>query len=250
MRQETPKNFKLVIEYDGSAYHGWQRQKHHPTVQEKIEKALHTMTGEIIILNGSGRTDAGVHALGQVANFKCPTALTPPVFLKGLNSLLPDDIVITSCEQTDIKFHARFDAKSKTYRYCILNREIPSAVNRQYAWFVRRHLNVDEMKKGAAHMIGTHDFKSFEKTGSPRPHTIRTVMKVDLIIKDDAHIFIDVEANGFLRCMVRNMVGTLVCVGSAKLTAEDIIRIIRSKNRKLAGPTAPAHGLFLKQVYY
>lgn len=250
MSISVSKNFKLIIEYDGSAYHGWQKQKGDVTIQEEIEKALHTMTGEPIIVNGSGRTDAGVHALAQVANFRCLTSLSPAIFQKGLNSLLPDDIVIRSCEQVDIGFHARFNVRSKTYRYRILNREVPCAVKRQYAWFIRKTLDMDAMKQAAAHMAGTHDFKAFEGSGSPRAHTTRTITRIELIRETDGYLFIDVEADGFLRCMVRNMVGTLVDVGLSRIHPDDIPAIIESKDRSNAGPTAPPHGLFLQQVRY
>ena len=140
------KNFKLVIEYDGTAYCGWQRQKNDPTIQEAIETAISNMTHQRITLNGSGRTDAGVHAYGQVANFCCETRLTADVFLKGLNGLLPDDIVIRACEPVSETFHARYDAKSKTYRYRILNQAIPAALYRQYAWHIKKTLNMESMQ--------------------------------------------------------------------------------------------------------
>ena len=156
------ENFKLTIEYDGTRYHGWQRQKNDRTIQGEIEKALLTMTGKKITLTGSGRTDAGVHALGQIANFHCRTELDSDVFLKGLNSLLQKDIVIRECCQVEEKFHARFDAKSKTYHYRILNRKIPTAVCRQYAWHIRSPLDLDAMQSALGHIIGTHDFRAFE----------------------------------------------------------------------------------------
>jgi len=250
MQEKMIKNFKLVVEYDGSAYHGWQRQKNDTTIQAIIEASLKKITGEKIILNGSGRTDAGVHALAQTANFRCSTGLNSSIFHKALNSLLPDDIVIKECEEVTVDFHARFCAKSKTYRYRILNREIPSAIHRRHAWFIRRRLDVDAMRPAAAHLEGTHDFKSFEAAGSPRAHTVRTVMRLDMTSDADGFLLIDIEADGFLRCMVRNIVGTLVHVGLSKLQPTDMIRLIESRDRNQAGPTAPAHGLFLKQVHY
>ncbi|MEA1948015.1 MAG: tRNA pseudouridine(38-40) synthase TruA [Thermodesulfobacteriota bacterium] len=244
------KNFKITIEYDGTAYHGWQRQADDRTIQGEIEKALMTITGNKVTLTGAGRTDAGVHAFGQVANFHCRTALDPGVFLKGLNSLLPKDIVITRCTQVSVKFHARYDAKSKSYHYRILNRDLPAAIFRQYAWHIRKRLNLDAMLNSLCYIIGTHDFKAFEGTGSPRANTIRSVMHADIEKMDDGYLVFKIQGNGFLRFMVRNIVGTFVDVGLGKITPRDINRVLVSKDRNLAGITAPAHGLFLMQVNY
>ena len=246
----TLSNFKIIIEYDGTAYHGWQRQKQDSTVQQEIEQALSTMMSGPVTLIGSGRTDAGVHALGQVANFHCETDLTPEVFLKGLNSLLPDDIVIKDCQLVDNSFHARYDAKSKIYHYHLLNRSLPAAIGRQYAWFIRRKLDTAAMRSAASHIVGIHDFKSFEGSGSPRSHTIRNVMAAALAEEEDGSILFEIEADGFLRFMVRNIVGTLVDVGHGKLAPADVKEILESKNRGNASPTAPAHGLFLMEVKY
>jgi tRNA pseudouridine38-40 synthase len=244
------KNFKITIEYDGTDYHGWQRQADDRTIQGEIEKALMTMTGNKVILTGSGRTDAGVHAFGQAANFHCRTALDPDVFQKALNSLLPKDIVITGCTQVSVKFHARYDVKSKSYHYRILNRDLPAAIFRQYAWYIRKRLNLDAMASSLRYIIGTHDFKAFEGTGSPRANTIRSVMHADLEKMDDGYLIFKIQGNGFLRFMVRNIVGTLVDVGLGKITPNDFNNILLSKDRNLAGVTAPAHGLFLMQVTY
>lgn len=244
------KNFKLTIEYDGTLYHGWQRQVNDPTIQETIEKALSIMTGEKVILTGSGRTDAGVHALGQVANFHSDTRIIPDDFRKGLNSLLPDDIVIRECIHADDSFHARYDAKSKTYNYRILNAAIPAAIGRQYAWFIRKALDLDAMSAAVSHIIGTHDFTTFEGAGSPRSHATRCVINADFIQKDQGYLIFEIEADGFLRYMVRNIVGTLVDVGHCKITPNDVKNILSLKDRSLAGITAPPHGLFLMRVKY
>ncbi len=244
------KNFKLIIEYDGTAYHGWQRQACDTTVQETIEDALAKMTGRAVKLIGSGRTDAGVHALGQVANFHCETSLTPQAFLGGLNSLLPDDIVIRECTSVDDGFHARYSAKGKTYIYRLLSRPLPGAIGRQYAWWVRRPLDLEAMDSAAQHLCGTHDFRSFEGAGSPRSHTIRTVTEASLKREDEGGIVFRISADGFLRFMVRNIVGTLVDVGTGKLSTDDVERIRRSRDRSQAGATAPPHGLFLVEVEY
>ena len=243
-------NFKIIIEYDGTAYHGWQRQKEDPTIQQEIERAISTMTKERITLTGSGRTDAGVHAYGQAANFFCETALSPEIFQKGLNSLLPDDIVIKDCRLVDQSFHARYDVKSKIYHYKILNRDIPAAIGRNYAWYVRRKLDTAAMQSAIAHIIGKHDFKSFEGSGSPRSHTIRNVMRAAVVGKDNGSITIEIEADGFLRYMVRNIVGTLVDVGLGKITPAGFKNILEARDRSNASATAPAHGLFLVEVKY
>ncbi len=245
-----PRNFKLTIEYDGSSYKGWQKQKNERTIQGEIEKALTTITGKKIILTGSGRTDAGVHAWGQTANFLCDTNLSTEAFLNGLNGLLQEDIVIRNCDEVDEKFHARISAKSKIYNYRILNSGLPSAIGRQYAWFIRKNLDTDAMRRANIHLVGNHDFKSFEGTGSPRSSTTRCVMKSVLIAKDDNYLILEIEANGFLRFMVRNIVGTLADVGLGKITPEGFKQILLSKDRKLAGATAPPHGLFLMRVIY
>lgn len=244
------KNFKLTIEYDGSLYHGWQRQKNECSIQGEIEKALMTMAGEKVVLIGSGRTDAGTHALGQVANFHIDTSLVAETFQKGLNSLLPEDIVIKACRQVDKTFHARYDAKSKIYIYRILNSNLPAAVCRQYAWSIRKKLDIEAMRRAICHIIGAHDFKAFEGAGSPRSHTIRHVFKADLAEKDHEYLVFKIEADGFLRYMVRNIVGTFIDVGLLKITPDDFKKILLSRNRNMAGVTAPPHGLFLMKVKY
>jgi len=244
------KNFKITIEYDGACYHGWQRQKKDRTIQEEIEKAVLTITGQKVSLTGSGRTDAGVHAYAQVANFTCETRLGPEDLFGGLNSLTADDIVIRACEEVAESFHARYDAKSKTYVYKILNRPDPAAIGRQYTWHIRKKLNLDAMRKSSAHLIGSHDFKAFEGTGSPRAHTTRSVFKASLAEGQDGCLEFEIEADGFLRFMVRNIVGTMVDVGLGKISPADFKGILESKDREQAGATAPAHGLFLKKVNY
>ena len=244
------KNFKITIEYDGTRYHGWQRQKNDRTIQAEIEKAILKVTGRQVALTGSGRTDAGVHAYAQVANFKCETRLDGQALLGGLNSLTDDDIVVTECREVEESFHARYDVKSKTYVYKILNRPTPAAIGRQYAWHVRKKLNRDTMRAAISHLIGSHDFKAFEGSGSPRSHTTRQVFKADLIDGQDGVLAFEIEAEGFLRFMVRNIVGTLVDVGLGKTSPDEFEYILNSRDRSLAGATAPAHGLFLKNVMY
>ena len=247
MNSET---FKLVISYDGTAYHGWQRQRSERTIQGEIEKALSTMTGEPVKLAGSGRTDAGVHAIGQVASFKSSAGLSPKIYAKGLNSLLPADILIKACESASPNFHARYDAKSKIYQYRILNRDMPSIMKRHYVWHIKRALDVAAMKGAAAQIVGQHDFKAFEGSGSPRSSTIRNVVRADVTRPVQDCVLFTIQADGFLRFMVRNIVGTLVDVGSGTTAVNDIQAILLSKDRYLAGATAPARGLFLVEVLY
>ena len=244
------KNLIIIIEYDGTRYHGWQRQKKDATIQGEIEKALCTITAKDIVLNGSGRTDAGVHALGQAANFQCDTDLEPGVFQKVLNSLLPEDIVIRECRQIDDTFHARYSVKSKIYHYKIYNQPVPAAINRLYVWSIRKQLNTVAMRSAVSHIIGSHDFKAFEGAGSPRAHTTRHVMAADLVESDNRLITLRIEADGFLRFMVRNIVGTLVDVGLGKTVPAEFEQILKSRDRTKAGATAPARGLCLMDVKY
>ena len=245
------QNFRLDIEYDGTAYHGWQRQTNARTVQGTIEAVLETMTAQSVTLIGSGRTDAGAHATGQVANFCVKTRLTSGVFLRGLNSLLPEDIVIKDCREVEESFHARYDAQSKVYHYRILNRPIPAALNRQYAWHITKPLDLEAISKAMICLKGKRDFSAFEAAGSSQKHAVRTVIQLSLTGKDaDGYVVFSIEADGFLRHMVRNIVGTLVDVGLGKTSTGDFESILLSKDRKQAGITAPAHGLFLRDVRY
>lgn len=246
----TGKNFKLTIEYDGTHYHGWQVQPNGVSIQQEIESALQTMTRQKVKLLGSGRTDAGVHALGQVANFTCHTTITREAFHKGLNSILPDDIVIRHITEVPLQFHARFNAKSKCYRYHILNRPVPSAIDRHHTWWIRSPLDLPAMAAAAGHIIGRHDFKAFEGAGSPRSHTCRHIMAAGFRGQTPGRITFDVRADGFLRYMVRNLVGTLVDVGLGKMPPDQMERILDSKDRAQASATAPARGLFLIEVDY
>lgn len=251
MTAVTPKNFKLVVEYDGTHFSGWQVQADARTVQGEIEAAIAKMTRQQIRITGSGRTDAGVHALGQVANFRCETALTAEAFFKGLNSLLPADIVVKACEPVRKDFHARYDATGKTYHYRILNRFLPAAIGRRYAWHIRKTLDRSAMEAALGHIAGTHDFKAFENSGSPRSHTMRTVSQASIDPPDaEGYLTIKLSADGFLRYMVRNIVGTLVDIGLSKYPPDRMAEIRDAGDRSLAGATAPPHGLYLVSVDY
>ncbi len=244
-------NFKIIIEYNGSEYHGWQRQKNEKTVQGEIEEAIKKITGKKASVIGSGRTDAGVHAFGQVANFFCETNVIEPLSLKkALNSVLTGDIIIHECAIAESDFHARYDAKSKVYNYVILNRETGTAIFRNRCWIIKKKLNVENMKKAASILIGTHDFKSFEGSDdSPKMTSIRTVFNSN-VVKNEDYIIYEIEAEGFLKHMVRNIIGTLVDVGLNKISTKDFSNILAFKDRTKAGVTAPSFGLFLMNVRY
>lgn len=244
------KNFKIILEYDGTAFFGWQRQKKERTVQSEIEAAIQRIVGEKTAVNGSGRTDAGVHALGQTANFLCQTRMDAKEMHRALNAMLPKDISIRSCERVSETFHARFDAVGKTYQYRIDNRPIRPAVGRHYAWHIRSPLDLAAMKEALPHICGTHDFKAFEGAGSPRAHTVRTVFRASFQREDNGYVVFEISANGFLKFMVRNLVGTLVQVGMGKLTPKDVKTIREAQDRQQAPATAPPQGLFLIKVEY
>ncbi len=244
------RNIKLLIQYDGTNYLGWQVQAQGPTVQGTIEEKLTILAGEKIRLLGSGRTDAGVHALGQVANFKTKSQMETHTIQKALNSLLPSDIAVKGVEEVDEDFNARGSAKSKIYEYRILNREIRSVFHREYAWHIPQRLNLREMKEATQILIGEHDFSSFRSAGTPTKTAIRKVFKAEWKRNKEGFLQFEIEATGFLKQMVRAIVGTLVEVGKSKITVEEFRKILESKDRKNGGPTAPAHGLLLKEVKY
>jgi tRNA pseudouridine38-40 synthase len=244
------RTVRLTIEYDGTNYRGWQVQAMGLTVQGTIEKKLSLITGETIHLMGSGRTDAGAHALGQVAHFKTESRLDVASLQRALNSLLPSDIVIRKTDEVSEDFHARKGARSKVYVYRILNRDLPSAFRRRYAWHIPQKLDLEAMKKGTDRLIGEHDFSSFRSAGSSTRTAIRRVFRAEWRKGREGLLRFEIEANGFLKQMVRGIVGTLVEVGKGKIPPEEVEKILDSKDRKKGGPTAPAHGLFLKEVKY
>lgn len=247
---EGMRTIKLLIEYDGTNYLGWQVQAKGQTIQGMIEEKLKQITGEKIHLIGSGRTDAGTHATGQVAHFKTQSLLNLHSFHRALNSLLPDDIVIQKAEEAGEKFHARKQARSKVYEYRILNAPLRSVFHRGYVWHIPKKLDWKEIKKATQKLIGEHDFSSFRSTGTPTKTAIRKVFRAEWKKGKDGPARFEIEANGFLKQMVRAIVGTLVEVGKGKIDANGFQRILESKDRNKAGPTAPAHGLFLKEVKY
>jgi tRNA pseudouridine38-40 synthase len=244
------RNIRLLIEYDGTNYQGWQVQPKGPTIQGILEEKIGLLTGERVHLIGSGRTDSGVHALVQVANFRTQSKMDAGSIQKALNSLLPLDIVIRKVEEIDEGFNSRKNSRSKVYEYRILNRELRSTFHRGYVWHIPQKLNLIEMEKATQGLIGEHDFSSFRSVGSPTRTTIRRVIRAEWKKGSDGLILFEIEANGFLKQMVRAIVGTLIEVGRGKISAKELQKILESQDRKKAGPTAPAQGLFLKEVKY
>ena len=243
------KRFKLEIEYDGTNYYGWQKQIDKPTIQGELEKTIMKMTGQKIVLHGSGRTDAGVHAKKQIAHFDCDTKIRDIDFLKGINSLSAEDIIIRKCSEVDEFFHSRFSAIKKTYQYTILNTKMPVAINRQYSWHIKEKLNITKMQEGADFLIGEYDFCAFEKKGTPLFHTTRKIITAKFNKKNN-YIYFEITANGFLRYMVRNILGSLVELGKNKISLKDFYLILTSKDRNKNQACAPAHGLLLLSVEY
>lgn len=244
------RNLKIIVEYDGTNYHGWQRQPNDITVQQILEEKIGIITQEKIKLIASGRTDAGVHAIGQVANFKTKSNIEERNLLMGANSLLPEDIVVKDLVEVEEGFHARYDARSKVYLYQIFNNMFPSALYRNYSWFVRSPLNIDFIRTAALQLVGTHDFSSFCAANGDTIDHIRKVMDISIHKEDNGMVKFSIEADGFLRYMVRNIVGTLVDVGIGKLSPAGFLDIMESKDRNMAGVTAPPQGLFLREVKY
>lgn len=244
------KNIKIIIEYEGTNYFGWQRQPEGPTIQEVIENALQNITGENISLLGSGRTDSGVHALGQVASFKTESNIKAAEFQMGLNSSLPKDITILDAREVDLDFHAQYSAKSKTYIYKIFNSPHPSALLRNRSWYIPQPLELDLMKKPAEYLIGEHDFKAFAQSGTDLKTTVRTVLRAYIEQKDNNIIEFSIEATGFLKRMVRLIVGTMVQVGKGRITPSDFLKILDTGEKTKFIHAAPAHGLYLREVKY
>lgn len=239
----------LQIEYDGTAYSGWQRQKNAVTVQEVIEDTLTGITGESVHVAGAGRTDAGVHALGQMAHCDVKTTIPPEKMCYVMNNILPPDIRIKSSREVSADFHVRKHAKGKHYRYTICNAAHASAIYRNMSAHVRMPLDVDAMSRAAEIIEGKHDFKCFQAAGSPITYTVRTIFALRVSRRGD-FIDIDVYGDGFLYNMVRIIAGTLIDVGKHKQNPEWVRDILESRSRPDAGATAPAHGLTMVEVYF
>lgn len=279
------RNIRLTLEYDGTAYHGWQSQTNAATVQDAVTAAVNSLTGENCSITGASRTDTGVHALGYVCNFLTESSIPADKFSFALNTLLPDDIVVRRSEEVPAGFHSRFDASGKTYRYLIYNSVFPSALLRTRAYHVYYPLDLNAMNKAAGYLIGTHDFFAFSASGGSAKTTVRTITgaevrtagqvfgrtaPVERLVRESMKdacpggcgdnenpglqngrlIEFTISGNGFLYNMVRIIAGTLIEVGFGKLKPEDIPEIIESLDRRKAGRTAPAHGLYLVEVRF
>ena len=242
-------HFKLKLAYDGTAYHGWQKQPHLRTVQGVLEEVLIRLTRNPGKLIASGRTDAGVHALEQVASLSAETRLSSDDLLRAMNSLLPPDVVIREVSQVAEDFHARFSTKSKVYLYRIWGHRLPSPFYRRYSWHIPFPLDLAAMREGAGYLLGAHDFSAFRAAEGKDRNPQRTLLQLELVSEGDLLKFL-VEADGFLHHMVRNIVGTLVEVGRGKIRPHRVKAILESMDRRQAGPTAPPQGLFLYQVNY
>jgi len=245
-----PRNIRLLLEYDGTRYHGWQRQADAVTIQQTLEDALRRLIEEQVALIGSGRTDAGVHALGQVANFHTQSAIPLQAFHQGLNSLLPKDIAVLEAAEAPPSFHARKSARAKTYEYRILNRGNRSPLAHHCAWWIAPPLDLAAMGAAAAHLLGEHDFTAFRASGSDNRNPRRRVLAAEWRDAPGGRLIFTITATGFLRGMVRSLVGTLVEIGKGKATPELLAELLKSRARHLAGPTAPPQGLYLVEVFY
>lgn len=243
-------NYKLTIQYDGTRYRGWQVQGNtDQTIQGKVEGVLSRLTGQPVELHGSGRTDAGVHALGQVANVKLPRPFDPSELLRELNRYLPADIGVIAVEPAPERFHARLNAHSKTYRYRIWNSEIPNVLERSYLYVLPEPLDVAAMERAAADLVGTHDFRSFCGLKRFKKSTVRTITDIS-ITQDGAEVRLEFTGNGFLMRMVRILAGTLVEVGLGQREADSMPAVLAAQDRAAAGPALPAQGLALVRVEY
>ena len=241
--------WKVTLEYDGTAYAGWQRQPHHPTIQAAVEGALQELTQRQIAVVGAGRTDAGVHALGQVASFRSDRALGPADWTRGLNALLPQDICVLSTECAPDDFHARYSASGKVYEYRIFNRRERSALQAGRAWHVSAELDLEAMREAGQVIVGRHDFRSFQGPNSQTDNPLCDLRRFD-VREVDHMILMQAEADRFLKQMIRALVGTIVEIGQGKRSPRTMKEILEAADRRAAGYTAPPHGLYLMRIDY
>lgn len=244
------KNIKLTIEYDGKDFNGWQKQPDKLNIQGTIEQAIERITGEKVDLNASGRTDAGVHAIGQVANFKTNYELPIEKWPLALNANIKKSIVIKSAEEVEERFHSRLSCKRKTYRYVINNSKYGTAIYRYLETHIPQKLDIEKMQQAVKHFEGEHDFKAFKASGTSSKSSVRTIYKAEVLQMPDERIYIELTGSGFLYNMVRIISGTLVDVGLGKIEPNAIPSIIDSKQREMAGKTLPPNGLYLLNVEY
>lgn len=244
------RNFKMVLQYEGTRYQGWQRQESTGnTIQGKLEALLSRMCGERVELQGSGRTDAGVHAKAQVANVHMQTDMTPYEILGYMNRYLPEDIGVLSVEEVPERFHSRLHAKGKTYCYRVINSSLPHVFERRYAYVYPDRLDTEAMERAAELLVGTHDFAAFTSAKRGKKKTVRTIEEIRIEKEGDMLSFF-FSGNGFLFHMVRILMGTLLEVGTGRMRAEAINEILASESREQAGPLVPALGLTLMEVRY
>lgn len=253
MTRETPaprsRNIRIVLAYDGAPYLGWQIQPQGPTLQSVLQDSIRIITGEQVVVKGSGRTDAGVHALGQVANFHTLSTIDHHGFVQALNSVLPPTVAVTGADEVDSTFDAQFSAVNKLYRYRVLNNRNRSPFELRRAWHINTILDVETMSSVTHILLGKHDFSSFRASGCVARIPVRTLSRCDVIREGDILSF-ELEGDGFLRHMVRNIVGTLIDVGRHRFSTDDFVAILESKDRTRAGRAAPPHGLYLVRVDY
>lgn len=246
----TPKrNISLVVEYEGTNYHGWQCQPNGITVEETMRGAVEKILDHPVKLYSAGRTDAGVHAFGQVVNFVTEKDIGLTNIQRGLNSMLPPDVRVRGVQERDLSFHARYSAKSKVYIYSIHNAPCHSPFSVRYSWHVPYTIDSSTMNRAVRSIVGKHDFSSFKKKNEPYRSCERTVIKAG-VKRRGPFVHIIMEADGFMRYMVRNITGTLVLLGSGKISLEEFGEIVKAKDRDYAGPTAPPQGLFLRKIKY
>jgi tRNA pseudouridine38-40 synthase len=243
------RNIRLVLAYDGTPFLGWQVQPQGPTVQSLLQDALRRITGHQTTVKGSGRTDAGVHALGQVANFHTTSRMAPEAFVPALNGMLPPEIAALAADEVDRSFDAQFSAVEKTYHYRVFNNRVRDPFEHRRSWQIPVDLDVDSMRGAASQLIGTTDFSSFRAAGCVASSPVRTMRNI-LIARDGGMVTFELTADGFLRHMVRNIVGTLISVGKGKISTGEFTAILAARDRTRAGRTAPAHGLYLVKVVY
>ena len=242
-------NYKIVIEYDGTNFVGWQQQENGQSIQSTLQEALLKLTGENIIIFGAGRTDAGVHAYGQVASFNLNKKIEIDVIRDGLNQhLRPQPIAVQKAELVEDDFHARFSANKRWYEYKIINRRPPLTIDVNRAWCVYKNLDIEKMKSESASFLGKHDLNAFRSAHCQSKNSIKTIDSIAIRNKDEQIIF-EVSAKSFLHSQVRIMIGTLVDIAKGNIN-KTILDIINSKQREIAGQTAPAHGLYLKKIEY
>jgi len=243
------RNIKLLISYDGTDFSGWQRQPDRRTVQQDLEEAIGRLTGVVPVTNASGRTDAGVHALGQVVHFLTASSLRTEVFVKALNAILPPDIRVLNAWDQPQAFHSTFDAKSKLYRYVIDNGAVANPFQLRYSYHVYQKLDVEAMHRAGQALKGRHDFHSFETNWPNRTSSVRTITHLGVSRMGD-FVWVDAEADGFLYNMVRTIAGTLILVGLGRWPESKVAQALAAEDRREAGPTAPPQGLFMVRVRY